>query len=468
MNRGEGKFGSGGNFRPGPVARLTDAQVQEIQYEIMTEGENLEEYIDNPVSANCMDRSTGNRLVHVAAACGNLDALKLLFRFGANLNVRNFDGNTALHTANSFNNYWCARFLVEYGVSKDCCNNSGIPAWAGMEGTNLFPTYTRALSHARTHYQVKIALRAIELTAEKTGLVEFVHVYEEHRSLFPFLWPKGSRKRARQVRKLVRKVSTVFGNQGQAEEEEALTADEIFEKIRKGMHDKMERIIDVFHRLDVDGSGELDRRELLLGIRNLGVRLEPAEIKTFIQTLDPNDDGLVSFHELERALKTTDHTRKAYNTLEKVSKTEGGLPQIAKAKPKEISAAQRRTLEKLEKRKQRLKKQADYKNSSSGGTRKLSPSNSKTMKKSKRRNRKRNIKIRRDIGGPTNIAVLNPTTPELKLSPFYEGKQAWNETMISKESTPFDRSEERMNFMDVTSPLKQIRTDARQEASLLR
>ena len=47
MNRGEGKFGSGGNFRPGPVARLTDAQVQEIQYEIMTEGENLEEYIDN-------------------------------------------------------------------------------------------------------------------------------------------------------------------------------------------------------------------------------------------------------------------------------------------------------------------------------------------------------------------------------------------------------------------------------------
>ena len=126
------------------------------------------------------------------------------------------------------------------------------------------------------------------------------------------------------------------------------------------------------------------------------------------------------------------------------------------------------TLEKLEKRKQRLKKQADYKNSSSGGTRKLSPSNSKTMKKSKRRNRKRNIKIRRDIGGPTNIAVLNPTTPELKLSPFYEGKQAWNETMISKESTPFDRSEERMNFMDVTSPLKQIRTDARQEASLLR
>ena len=46
------------------------------------------------------------------------------------------------------------------------------------------------------------------------------------------------------------------------------------------------------------------------------------------------------------------------------------------------------------------------------------------QKKLKHKLRKRKIRIRRDIGGPANIAIPNPTTPELKLSPFYEGKTA--------------------------------------------
>ena len=136
-----------------------------------------------------------------------------------------------------------------------------------MEGTNLFPTYTRALSQARTHYQVKIALRAIELTAEKTSIAEFRRAYEQHRSTFPYLWSKTARKRAKQLKRLIKKTSRISNDQNTVNDEKVLTADEVFEKIRKGMQDKMERIIDVFHRLDVDGSGELDRRELLLGIR---------------------------------------------------------------------------------------------------------------------------------------------------------------------------------------------------------
>ena len=71
------------SFETEPISRPTGEQVREIQYQIMTENENLDHYIDNPVIANCMDRNNGNRLVHVTAACGNLNALKLLFRFGA-------------------------------------------------------------------------------------------------------------------------------------------------------------------------------------------------------------------------------------------------------------------------------------------------------------------------------------------------------------------------------------------------
>ena len=89
----------------GRISRHSNAYVRELHDLIINNSKDLELYIDNPISANYEEKETGNRLVHVAARCGNLDALKLLFRYGANLNLKNFEGNTALHTANSFNNY---------------------------------------------------------------------------------------------------------------------------------------------------------------------------------------------------------------------------------------------------------------------------------------------------------------------------------------------------------------------------
>merc|ERR1711991_269566 len=86
-------------------------------------------------------------------------------------------------------------------------------------------------------------------------------------------------------------------------DKDEITADAVFEKIRNSMNDKLKKIIHVFRRFDTDNSGEIDRKELLYGLRDLKVRLNRDQIKLFIETIDPNNDGTITFLELKQALK---------------------------------------------------------------------------------------------------------------------------------------------------------------------
>ena len=113
-------------------------------------------------------------------------------------------------------------------------------------------------------------------------------------------------------------------------DKDEITAESVFEKIRNSMNDKLEKIIHVFRRFDTDNSGEIDRKELLYGLRDLNVRLNGEQIKLFIETIDPDNDGSIAFFELKQALKKKskdDEDKKGKNKKRKNSSYEK-LPPI--------------------------------------------------------------------------------------------------------------------------------------------
>jgi ankyrin repeat protein len=61
--------------------------------------------------------------LHIAAAQGNQKALKNLLKGGANVNVRDSQGNTPLHVADNLSTI---KFLVENGADANAQNNAGL------------------------------------------------------------------------------------------------------------------------------------------------------------------------------------------------------------------------------------------------------------------------------------------------------------------------------------------------------
>jgi len=63
------------------------------------------------------------------------------------------------------------------------------------------------------------------------------------------------------------------------------------------------RVSEMFDRFDVDGSGHLERHELMKVLRVLDSEISTAEIKSILQELDTSRDGKVSYKELVGWLK---------------------------------------------------------------------------------------------------------------------------------------------------------------------
>lgn len=89
---------------------------------------------------NCL----GEPVIFSAAQNGDLDALHLLIKFGANINSRGEHGNTPLHQAIEACQFEAARYLLSNGADPSIKNNEGkLPKnccwegeWLGIFGEN--------------------------------------------------------------------------------------------------------------------------------------------------------------------------------------------------------------------------------------------------------------------------------------------------------------------------------------------
>lgn len=393
------------------VSPNSKAYINELHSRIQFQHDpkDLATFITNVTTANLKSPVTGERPIHVAARVGHLSALHLLYRNGANLNAKCNLGNTALHISIHNNNYWCSRFLISRGVSKDVVNNIGIPAWAGVDGVCLYPSFLKALQTATTNKMVSIAFELLQKTPDRIKLDEYLQVVSDHKLCFPHLWRKSVRKKNKKVKRMIKRCNLIDEQQlnrnGSNTTDEQVTAEAVFETIRNSMNDKLEKIIHVFRRFDTDNSGEIDRKELLYGLRDLNVRLNQHQIKLFIETIDPNNDGTITFLELKQALKKTtkkdeERRRDKYQKLPEINKTSTTAPskKINKNKkcPKKSPKLHRRTAK---------KKQGQF----------------------------RTVILHEDIGGPVPIKFDDGAKTT---SPYFDGS-AWTSTLPGiKTATP--------------------------------
>ena len=407
------------------VSPNSKAYVNELHSRIQFQhdAKDLATFIINPSMANLRNSSNGERPIHIAARVGHLSALRLLYRRGANLNATCFMGNTALHLSISNNNYWCSRFLISRGVSKEYLNNIGIPAWAGADGTCLFPSYLKALQTATTNKMVAVALELLLKTPDRVNLDEYLQTIENHKIHFPHLWRKKTKKQSRRVKKLIKRCTMIEKRRLNLDEaqidKDEITAESVFEKIRNSMNDKLEKIIHVFRRFDTDNSGEIDRKELLYGLRDLNVRLNGEQIKLFIETIDPNNDGSIAFFELKQALKKKskdDEDKEGKNKKRKNSSYEKLPPIIITNNNDKTSPLSSTT-----KKKKHLKKKNSPKNNNKASERK--------------QHQYRTVILHEDIGGPVPIKFDDGAE---KTSPYFDD-DAWNNTLPGigiKSTTP--------------------------------
>eukprot|EP00943_MAST-04B_sp_MAST-4B-sp1_P007562 g7562.t1 len=75
---------------------------------------------------------------------------------------------------------------------------------------------------------------------------------------------------------------------------------------------KISQLHDAFHRYDQDGNGCINKRELQLTLRDLGIKLSPQNFRKIHSALDQDGDGEISFSEFKSLIDTVfgeDNTR---------------------------------------------------------------------------------------------------------------------------------------------------------------
>jgi len=71
-------------------------------------------------------------------------------------------------------------------------------------------------------------------------------------------------------------------------------------QIKRKMQEKFSTAEEGFAKIDRDGGGSIDRRELSVGLFQLGVWLHPTEMKTLFELVDEDDGGDVDIEEFKK------------------------------------------------------------------------------------------------------------------------------------------------------------------------
>ena len=76
------------------------------------------------------------------------------------------------------------------------------------------------------------------------------------------------------------------------------------DSLRQVVNANLQRVMDIFHHLDTDDSGEVDRREFHTGILTLVGNEHPtSELDELFDTIDTSGDGRISYRELYRTIR---------------------------------------------------------------------------------------------------------------------------------------------------------------------
>jgi ankyrin repeat protein len=74
----------------------------------------------------------GNSLLHIVCQNGNRRLVKLCMRRGADLNIRNLNGQTPLHFAFGYGYTELGEYLVQKGADDSICNKDGLTPYEGL------------------------------------------------------------------------------------------------------------------------------------------------------------------------------------------------------------------------------------------------------------------------------------------------------------------------------------------------
>lgn len=75
------------------------------------------------------------------------------------------------------------------------------------------------------------------------------------------------------------------------------------EKIMEFIKIEQLKLTDMFYKIDVDGSGDIEPMELVEALRKMGLALSPAELNAVVHELDVDGDGSVELHEYLTQMK---------------------------------------------------------------------------------------------------------------------------------------------------------------------
>ena len=128
--------------------------------------------LSHPDAPKCVDPTTGDQPLHVAAKLGLIKAMTLLIDLKVDVNAVNKDGDTPLHYAVGFHHFECAVKLRTCGANDKKVNNAGFSAYKGHTGKSSYGI--AAIISATTVTQLDIALSICEtISVDDMDLTEF-------------------------------------------------------------------------------------------------------------------------------------------------------------------------------------------------------------------------------------------------------------------------------------------------------
>ena len=119
------------------------------------------------------------------------------------------------------------------------------------------------------------------------------------------------------------------------------------EMARRKQEGEESDLASIFESFDTDGDGTLSRKELVLGLRDFGIRMSKAEAKELMSALDADGDGTIEWEEFAEVIIQAHNAAKAEREAEATRESEAAaqlaaLQEAQAARDREAAAHRRK------------------------------------------------------------------------------------------------------------------------------